>query len=238
MRINTILFDLDGTLLPMDQNEFTDIYFAELIKACAEGYDPKLFVKGIWAGTMAMVENDGSMTNRERFMKVFASLLGEEVRLREQRFDRFYANEFELAKRAVRQNPVILEFVELLKRKGYALALATNPVFPLVATLARIRWANLRAEDFMVITTYENSRFCKPNPNYFLCDVLGKIGKRPEECLMVGNDVEADMGAGALGMETYLITNCLENPNEVDISKYRHGRYEDFLEFVKGLPEA
>ncbi|MDD2504058.1 MAG: hypothetical protein PHG58_09485 [Clostridia bacterium] len=31
--LDTILFDLDGTLLPMDMNEFIRIYFGELGKA-------------------------------------------------------------------------------------------------------------------------------------------------------------------------------------------------------------
>ena len=37
-----ILFDLDGTLLPMDQTEFTNGYFKLLAaKMAPHGYDPK-----------------------------------------------------------------------------------------------------------------------------------------------------------------------------------------------------
>ena len=55
------LFDLDGTLLPMDQEAFTTGYFKLLTKKLApHGYEPKSLVDAIWAGTAAMVKNDGS----------------------------------------------------------------------------------------------------------------------------------------------------------------------------------
>ena len=66
--IDTILFDLDGTLLPMDNDIFTKGYFkglaAELIPF---GYDAKPLVDAVWHGTAAMVKNDGSRPNCEAF---------------------------------------------------------------------------------------------------------------------------------------------------------------------------
>ena len=42
MSIKMILFDLDGTLLPMDQNHFVKTYFGALAKKLAPlGYDPE-----------------------------------------------------------------------------------------------------------------------------------------------------------------------------------------------------
>ena len=43
--IKTILFDLDGTLLPMDQEVFTKSYFAELAKKLAP-YEYELLTWG------------------------------------------------------------------------------------------------------------------------------------------------------------------------------------------------
>lgn len=66
--IKNILFDLDGTLLPMDQDKFANGYFSRLVKKLAPfGYEPKKTVDGIWAGTAAMVKNDGKRTNEEAF---------------------------------------------------------------------------------------------------------------------------------------------------------------------------
>ena len=73
MKIKTVLFDLDGTLLPMDQDAFTKGYFRLLAaKVAHRGYEPKALVDGVWAGTAAMVKNDGSCTNEEAFWKRFA----------------------------------------------------------------------------------------------------------------------------------------------------------------------
>ena len=73
-------------------------------------------------------------------------------------------------------------------------------------------------------TTYENSRFCKPNPAYYE-EILEKIGCRAEECAMVGNDVDEDMVAGKLGMKTFLLTPCLLNRSAQDISQWPNGGF-------------
>ena len=48
--MNTVLFDLDGTLLPMDMKEFTDTYIL-LLKNRLEtaGYDAKKIIAALWA---------------------------------------------------------------------------------------------------------------------------------------------------------------------------------------------
>ena len=110
--------------------------------------------------------------------------------------------------------------------------LATNPLFPAIATRQRIRWAGLEPEDFQFVTTYENSRFCKPNPEYYR-DLLDKLGKDPESCLMVGNDVDEDMiPARAVGMEVFLLTDCLLNRSGADISSYPQGGFTELKDFL------
>ena len=52
MAIKNILFDLDGTLLPMDQDIFVEKYTKGLAKHMMPyGYDPRLLIKGLWMGT-------------------------------------------------------------------------------------------------------------------------------------------------------------------------------------------
>ena len=66
MHIRHILFDLDGTLLPMNQDEFVTFYMPLLAKKyISEGisFDPKAFIASVWKGYGAMVNNDGSCTN-------------------------------------------------------------------------------------------------------------------------------------------------------------------------------
>ena len=233
--IKTVLFDLDGTLLPMDQDVFTEGYFKMLsAKLMPFGYDPKELIKGIWAGTGAMVKNDGGKTNEEAFWEKFARVLGEKVTGDKYLFEDFYANEFNRARELCGFNEKAKETVGYIKGKGFRVALATNPIFPMTATENRIRWAGCAPEDFEIYTTYENSRFCKPNPLYYR-EVSEKLGVTPEECLMVGNDVGEDMTAKEAGMKVFLLTDCLINRENKDILQYPNGSFDELKEYIDKL---
>ena len=117
---------------------------------------------------------------------------------------------------------------------GYRVALATTPMFPSIATESRIHWAGLELEDFEIFTTYENYHFCKPNLNYYR-EVIEKLGVKPEECLMVGNDVGEDMITEELGMKVFLLPADLINKVEKDTSQYPQGDLTDLLKFIEGL---
>lgn len=234
MEITTVLFDLDGTLLPMDIDTFTNGYFAMLTQKLApRGYDPKKLVAAIWAGTGAMVENDGSRTNEAAFWDKFAQTFGEKALEDKPLFEEFYANEFQQAKKFCGYNQWAARAVRAVRESGRRVALATNPIFPAVATESRLRWVGLEPSDFELYTTYENSRYCKPNLDYYR-EVLDRLGAVPGECLMVGNDVEEDMAAREIGMGVFLITDCLINKAGKDIAAYPHGGFEDLIRFVCG----
>jgi FMN phosphatase YigB (HAD superfamily) len=236
--MNTCIFDLDGTLLPMpDQELFLDTYFKALAtKFVPHGYDPKELIKAVWVGTKAMIENDGTMTNEQRFWTVFGSILGEKALQLEPLFNDFYRNEFIQAKSTTNTHPHAKECIRLLKEKGYTIGLATNPLFPKIATHTRLSWAGLAAEDFDLITTYENSTYCKPKLDYYE-EVLKNLGREARECIMIGNDVKEDMCAANLGMDTYLLTDCLICPEEEDIAGYQQGDFDMLLTFINELPD-
>ena len=230
--IKYILFDLDGTLLPMDQDLFVKDYFTRLcIKAAPFGYAPDKLPESLWMGVSAMVMNKGECTNEEIFWKTFEKIYGEKVYSDKAIFDEFYANEFQQTASVCGKNPEAKECVLKLKEMGYHVVLATNPIFPNIATESRIRWAGFEPSDFEYYTTYENSRFCKPNLKYYE-EVLEHIGARPEECMMVGNDVDEDMVAEKLGMEVFLLTDCMINKHNVDIEKYPHGDFDALLAYL------
>lgn len=235
MKLTTILFDLDGTLLPMDQEVFTKGYFKFLTaKMIPFGYEPKKLVDSIWAGIAAMVKNDGSCSNEQAFWKKFSSIYGEQVLADRPVFDEFYCVEFQQAKCFCGFQPCAAEAVRALKKMGYRVILATNPLFPSVATESRIRWAGFEPEEFEWYTTYENTGYCKPNPDYYR-DIAERTGVRPEECLMVGNDVTEDMVAGTLGMKVFLLTDCLINKEGKDISVYPGGGFPELLDYVRSI---
>ena len=120
----------------------------------------------------------------------------------------------------------------MLRDKGIKLILATNPFFPAVATESRIRWAGLEPDDFILFTTYENSSYSKPNPDYFR-DLMKRTGLDPKDCLMVGNDVDEDMVASETGMKVFLLDICLINRNDRDISRYPRGDFDALEVYLK-----
>ena len=235
MSIKVVLFDLDGTLLPMDQDEFVKAYFGLLAKKLAPyGYETEKLIPAIWKGTGAMVNNDGKKSNEEVFWEAFSAIFGEKVKEDLPLFDEFYRNEFVGAKAACGFTGKAAEVIKLLKEKDIRVVLATNPIFPAVATENRMGWAGLSPEDFEFYTTYESCRFCKPNPKYYE-DIVEKLGVDAKKCLMVGNDVEEDMIAETLGMKVFLLTDCLINKESADISAYPHGDFEELIKFLQDV---
>ncbi|MCL2703561.1 MAG: HAD family hydrolase [Defluviitaleaceae bacterium] len=238
--IDTILFDLDGTLLHFSQDDFINAYFTELGKVFVGlGMDAGPSVKAVWAGTKAMIKNDGSRSNSERFWADFAEYTGlAENRLKavEAACDAFYVNEFNKVKSMMIPNDVPKRLVHALAVKGYKLVLATNPLFPACAVETRLNWIGLESRDFILVTHYTNSTFCKPNPGYYR-EVFKKTGSVPEKCLMAGNNPVEDMSAGALGAETFLVTDCLENETNADITAFRRGTLAELEEYLVALPD-
>lgn len=237
MSIKAVLFDLDGTLLSMDQDHFIKTYLGMLARHLAPyGYDPEKFAKVLWRGTGAMVVNDGSRLNEEAFWEVFSKSYPERDLLSEEKyFDEFYETKFDSVKDAVAvYDPLAVSAVEKIKSMGLRVILATNPLFPSVATEKRIAWAGFSPSDFEFFTSYEGSRYSKPSLGYYR-EVLDRAGLRAEECLMVGNDVSDDMVAEKLGLRVFLLTNHLINRDGEDISAYPNGGFEELIKYVESL---
>ncbi|MBO5212270.1 MAG: HAD hydrolase-like protein [Clostridia bacterium] len=181
-----------------------------------------------------MIKNDGSKTNEQIFWGSFFGIYKEKAQVAVDELEKFYRNTFIEAKVACGYNKMAKNIIEMLKEKGVGAVLATNPVFPKIATYARASWAGLDTDDFMYITTYENSRHCKPNIEYYK-DILNELSLNPEECLMVGNDVRDDMIAERLGMKVFLLTDCLINSENADISVYPQGNFSKLKEYIDKL---
>lgn len=233
--IKAILFDLDGTLLPMDQDVFIAAYLGGMAKKLApHGYDPQVLAKAVWTGTGAMVKNDGKKTNEEVFWDCFCSFFGSKAADDKPTIDDFYRNEFQSVKDSCGFAPEAADCIRKIREMGFRTILATNPLFPALATHSRVRWAGLDTTDFEHITTYENSRRCKPNPDYFT-DILQQANLQPDECIMVGNDVLEDGAARKLGIEVFLLNHSLINRENLDYSDWPQGGFSDLMAYVRGL---
>lgn len=235
MRITTVLFDLDGTLLPLDQDEFVRQYFRYLAEFLApHGYETMEFTQAILSGITAMTKNNGAASNETVFWEDFARFYGKDVRRDEPLFEEFYRNHFGKIQSICGCNPRMRDLIDRVKQAGCRVVLATNPVFPPIATEQRIRWAGLEPEDFCLYTTYVNSRFSKPNPQYYV-ELAAQLQVSPAECLMIGNDTEDDMIAQTVGMQVFLLTDCLVNRKNKDVDAYPHGSLDHLLRYLDAV---
>lgn len=231
--IKAVLFDLDGTLLPMDQDVFFKEYFKLLAaKLYPYGYtDVKRLVSVIWSGVDAVIKNDGSSTNEAVFRDWFVGHLPEAEPEHFDVLEEFYNNEFLSLRSICGFNADADRAVKKIKKMGLPVVLATKPIFPKVAVERRMEWAGLDRNDFVHCTHYGNSCYCKPASGYYR-EIANKLGVTPEECLMVGNDISEDMAAEGAGMKVFLLTDCLINTENKDISQYPNGGFAELLEYI------
>lgn len=235
MGVKAILFDLDGTLLPMDQDLFTKAYMHALARSLApHGYEPQTLISTVWDGTKAMLANDGAHTNSEVFWSAMAKKLGKRVYDDIKWFDEFYARDFPLLSHTCGYDANAAKTVALCKSRGFMTVLASNPVFPCKAYHSRLAWAGVDPGEFCYLTAYDNTHYCKPSAGYYR-EIANAIGVAPEECAMIGNDVSDDMPARDIGMKVFLITDCLINIKNKDISCYERGGFAELNAFIERL---
>lgn len=231
--IKAVLFDLDSTLLQMDQTIFLKRYMQTLGQKANTyfGYDPLKFAEDVMHSTYEMIHNDGSRLNEEVFWQSFQKKYPNPKL--EAFFESFYYKDFKQIADVAIYNPLSKQAVQIVKEKGYKTILATNPIFPLIATKERMRWAGIEASDFDYITTYENSRYCKPSNEYYL-EICEKNGLKPEECLMIGNDLADDFKFLSAEFQKYLVLDFLINTENAEIAM-QSGTLADLIEFLKTI---
>jgi FMN phosphatase YigB (HAD superfamily) len=205
-RITTLLVDLDGTLLDIEMRGFLEAFFPLAAARFGGPADAPRITEALEAAARAMSEaRDGARTVDQVFLESFAPAVGRTVEDVRETFSSFYRGEFENLRRLVRPVPGARAFVERALGLGCQLILATNPVFFLDAIDARVRWAGLSAVPsfFALVTGAELMCWTKPYTAYYR-QILDMIGRRPEECLMVGDDPRMDMAAKRAGIATWL----------------------------------
>ena len=207
--LKAILFDLDDTLLGNSMETFIPAYFGVLARWVAHLIPADRLVAELMRGTQAMSANDGTgPTNEEAFAALFYPALGyEEAELRPI-FERFYAEEFPKLRSLTQPVPQARPLIEWAFERGLQVAIATNPLFPRTAIEQRLAWAGVPVTefDYALVTTYDNMHATKAHPAYYR-EILERLGRQPEECLMVGDDWEMDMApAASVGVPIYWVT--------------------------------
>ena len=231
-----VFFDLDGTLLPMDLDPFLKGYFGALAKSAdAWGYDPVRLNKAVERSVSAMCHHEPGILNSDVFWNRFGECMGEVTQRERDFFDEFYAKDFAAIGEGVAPDPAAARAVGALKAKGYKVYLTTMPLFPREGVEQRLRWAGVDPALFDRITCYDNSTATKPQMEYYEENVQ-HVGAAPERVLMVGNNTQEDLACTAIGMDAFLVTDHILNPNEFDLDLVDHGSLAEFADIAEAMP--
>lgn len=211
------MFDLDGTLLPVGQDFFYNDYPDAAAPYFAHVTDSKTFRDALLQSTWDMVNNlNPRLPNLEAFRLSFEPKLGQDWEVLWSIFDRFYNEGFPKLQSLVPRTEIARKVVKQCLDQGWQIILATNPIFPVDAVKERMRWCMVDDLPWQFITTLEHMHFCKPHIQYYQ-EILDRMELEPENCVMIGNDMQEDMVASRLGIKTILVEdfcinrNCEEN---------------------------
>ena len=186
--IRAVLFDLDDTLLENNMDRFLKEYFSLLTPHVAHLVPPEKFTSALLHATYAMIKNgDPAITNRQVFIDDFFPRVGRTEEEMMPLFDDFYAVQFGKLRSLTRPNPSARVAIQTAFDMGCDVVIATNPVFPETAIQQRMEWAGISDFPFKLITSYEVMQSTKPNSHYY-SEILERIGRSPDECIMVGDD--------------------------------------------------
>ncbi len=229
--LRAVLLDLDDTLLGNDIERFLPPYFAALGQRLAPFVAPDDLVKMLLASTRVMMKNDDpAVTNQQVFDADFFPRLGRPAAEVRPTIAAFYEEDFPALKRHTQTRPQARPLVQALFDRGFDVVVATNPMFPRRAIEHRLDWAGVLDFPFKLVTSYENSHFCKPNPLYYE-EILGRLDCRPDQAIMVGDDLSNDIEPAArVGLHTYWIA---EPPDGSASYAGRRGSLADCLAWVQ-----
>ena len=230
--LKAVLFDLDNTLILFNEVKFISAYFPLIAETFADVLHAGSFAEKLLQATMELHKNDGSMINREAFIKAFQDgipLSADEIW---HRFEKFYMEDFDVFKDMVTAPDCAHNVFNYIHKKGLKIVIATNPIWPLAAQMKRLSWVGLDDFDIDLVTNIDNMTFCKPQLGYFR-QICSLIGEQPGDCLMVGNDPANDMVAAKIGVKTYLTDDSLKHvENSLELSKQVIGNN------TEGIPPA
>ena len=233
-KYKAILFDLDATLIPFDQKEMSREFFASTHDFERDNNIPGFAEAFSYAFAQCKL-NHGDCVNKEVFDRCFQEKL--EVDDLDSLMDDFYTTSFTVTKKVLQYRGSEKAMLNSLRDHGKLLICATNPVFPMSATITRMDWAGICPEDFDLVTLHTESTWCKPNPQYYL-EILHRFDLAPEDVVMIGNDTLDDLGALEAGIYSVLIDDFLINRSEINVDDCVRISYENFLESVNKMAET
>ncbi len=217
----TLLLDLDDTLLDNGMEVFLPAYFQALSKHIEPLVNPAQFIDCLLAATARMIDNDRpDRTLLEIFNASFYSGLGVAPEMLEPAILSFYQQVFPDLRQHTRQLPAAKDLINTAGKRGYTVAIATNPLFPRTAIDQRLDWSGVCSVQypFDLVSAMESFHFAKPNPAYF-AELLAQLGWPDSPAIVVGDDPKNDIEpARTLGLPTFHVrkNGMAAEPTEAD----------------------
>jgi FMN phosphatase YigB (HAD superfamily) len=205
--IEAVLFDIDNTLILFDETKFFQTYIPKLTPVFADVFSPEEFYERLIIGSRAILRNNGQKSNADYYMDAFSFGMGEKRQDFWNRFERFYDTEFDALSNLVTPVEGVPAVFDAIRRMGVKVVIASHPLWPMRVQQIRLNWARLDGFPCTWITHIENTKYCKPQIEYYH-EISESIQISPEKCMMVGNDPVNDMVAGVAGMKTFLATDA------------------------------
>jgi len=229
-RLKAILFDLDGTLIDVDLNQFIPGYLKLLANSVAHLIPPKKIVPAILKASEFVNNNDGKIPNEEAFSNAFFPVAGFHRDEIQPLFDKFYEEEFKELQRFTKKKPEARKVIQTAFNKEYKVVIATTPVLPLTAIEQRLDWAGIGDFPYDLITSIENTYATKPNLLYYQL-IFKYLNLSAKECIMVG-DEDKDMVCANLGSQTFLVSSSNTNLSAKTPEPTYKGNLIDIIEYL------
>lgn len=229
--IECFFFDLDGTLLNISDQDFELEYSKLIAKSFIDLYNPETFFSYFLPSVEALMNHkDYDKYVIDSFLSKFTELSGMGRDDIWDRLHNFYTNDFRRLQNLVKPTTISRELIDNIQSQGKKVILATNPVFPEIATRQRVEWAGLDYNsDFLFVPHVNNSTAVKPDSQYYH-NLIDLVDVQPNNILMVGNDYLYDGSASQVGIKTWIVNfnqSHLEYKDKFQIDY--EGSLEDLL---------
>ena len=233
-KIDTLLFDLDGTIIDMKRRAEMIFYF-RAYRRFNSFFNPVSFFVSFRKSISAVLNNNTEQLNYDVFLENIARYAGVTPQVISTLISELIERDFQPLKSFFTPVAGAKEALHLARELGYRLVLVTNPVFPMATVLYRLRWAGLTPDNFVFITHSQNMNRCKPGLEFYN-RLLARLTFKPEHCLMIGNTHE-DLPAHDIGIRTFLVETHLSKKSVRRIITNERldarGSYPDLIEWMK-----
>ncbi len=204
--IKAVLLDLDNTLIVNPDRTFA-LAFLQALQQAIEPFFGSVDATALFREGMKRLsgERRGDETNTERIIRHVSETTAKPQETVREALRHFYETRYPHLEAHVKPVDGAAELIWRLHSKGYALVIATNPIYPASAVSQRMAWGGLPLDEslYALITSADNMHFSKPSPAYY-AEILGRVGVEPDEAIMWGDRLSSDIEpARQVGLHTY-----------------------------------